>query len=634
MSASSGRKSASSGRKSASSGRKSASSSSSDMSASSSSSSDMSASGGRKSVLGGRKSASGGRKSASGGRKRVLGGRKRVLGGTLTGQDIEMSTSDSTNHIVANSSGLLYSPEVVDGKTHTTIYLCFTDENEVIQINKIFFIGTFEDVDLSDQTTITTGTAKDFQKIITTIFESSLIELDSKKYDDMFGKMVMDIAKVETYSLDFKNAFDKNTKTLENLSNQLNSSRKNKAGQIINSAIASFRVSFDTSLNNLKEIKKMVEDWRLKMSVKFHNRKNAIMEFMEKIKAKYSTESDNSIITSTLASCTRSLDIVNSIIEKFETFDKKQAEFTRARVKVSESFLGNSETQNKSMETLMSEVNSAVKKFILTFDETIKKLREKEINYIIKNSKNNISKIQDQIKEKKKELKKDNEKLQESQKKLKELELEIKKIKKSKIPYTSAPDDNKKIEALKNAIIARKTSIKNKMKEIKKLNRKIKIYENMLGTPEKYANISFKQITTDALKALEMNMTEHTKNLMYLFEVENPGISWMKSRPSYKRHGKEANQGKTDSLLPVIPEEDSSAGVDVREDSIGGPSSSKRSKFGGKLLNKKVRIHKATSISQKTISGEKKNKITKVIKNKELLSIKKSRAKPAKAIIK
>jgi hypothetical protein len=43
---------------------------------------------------------------------------------------------------------------------------------------------------------------------------------------------------------------------------------------------------------------------------------------------------------------------------------------------------------------------------------------------------------------------------------------------------------------------------------------------------------------------------------------------------------------------------------------------------GGKLLNKKVRIHKAKSISQKTISGEKK-KITKVIKNKELLSIKK-----------
>ena len=587
---------------------------------SSSSSSDMSASSGRKSASGGRKSASGGRKSAS-------GGRKSASGGTLTGQDIEMSTSDSTNHTVANSSGLLYSPEVVDGKTRTTIYLCFTDENGKIQIDKIFFIGTFKDLDLSDQTTIKPETAKDFQKIITTIFESSLIELDSEKYDKMFDKMKDDIAKVETYSLDFKNAFDKNTKTLESLSNQLNSSRKNKAGQIINSAIASYRVSFETSLNHLKEIKKMVEDWRLKMSVKFHNRKNAIKEFMEKIEAeqvKHSPESYHPIIKSTLESCTKSLLIVNSIIQKFETFDKKQAEFTRARVKVSEPFLGNSDTQNKSMETLMSEVNSAVKNFILTFDETIKKLRDKEIKNIIERSNNNIKKIQHQIKEKKKELEKDNKKLQESQKKLNELRSKIKNIKKSNIPYASASDDNNKKEALTKAIIARKTSIKNKMKEIKKLNRKIKIYENMLGTPEKYANISFKQITTDALKALEMNMTDHTKNLMYLFEVENPGISLMKSRPSYNRDSNKAKQGEKGSLLPVIQE----------EDSIGGPSSSKRSKIGGKLLNKKVRIHKATSISQKTISGEKKNKITKVIKNKELLSIKKSRAKPAKAIIK
>ena len=71
-------------------------------------------------------------------------------------------------------------------------------------------------------------------------------------------------------------------------------------------------------------------------------------------------------------------------------------------------------------------------------------------------------------------------------------------------------------------------------------------------------------------------------------------------------------------------------------DSAATGSSSKKSKVtttgGGKLLNKKVRIHKAKSISQKTISGEKKKKITKVIKNKELLSIKKSRAKPTKAM--
>jgi hypothetical protein len=153
---SSSRKSASSSsRKSASSSSRKSASSSSEMNASSSSrksassSSEMNAS-------------SSSEMSSLGGRKSSLGGHKSSLGGTIG--DSQMSTSDSTKHIVANSSGLLYSPEKVGGKTHTTIYLCFTDENG--EINKIFFICTLEDLDLSDQKTITPETAKDFQKII------------------------------------------------------------------------------------------------------------------------------------------------------------------------------------------------------------------------------------------------------------------------------------------------------------------------------------------------------------------------------------------------------------------------------------------------------------------------------------
>ena len=507
-----------------------------------------------------------------------------------------MSTSDSTKHIVANSSGLLYSPEKVGGKTHTTIYLCFTDENS--EINKIFFICTFEDLDLSDQKTITPETAKDFQKIITTIFESSLIELDSQKYDEMFKKMEIDIAKVEAYSSEFEAAFDRNTITLESLSKQFNGSRRiNKGNQIINSAIASYKASFSTSLINLQEIKKMVDGWRLKMSVKFSNRKNAIEDFMKKVKEKYGQGPYNHIIESTLVSCRKSLSTVNDIIQKFETFNIKQAEFTRARVKASESILGNSDTQNtSSIGTLMSKVNSSVNDFIRNFEKTIEKLREKEIDKIIQRSEKNIINTDKQIKEKVNELENNNNKLKQLQTKLKELSVRIKGIKKSNIPYTKkeASKDIANIEGLKTAIIAIRTSIKNKTKEIKKLERSLKLYETILLTPHKYANISFKQFTTDALKELQMNITDHTNNLMYLFEVENPVRNMIISRPSYNnKRSNDTTKGENKQPLPVIQDETSS-GVSVSEKQ-GEGSSLKKSKKGGKLLNIKVRIHKATS---------------------------------------
>ena len=508
-----------------------------------------------------------------------------------------MSTSDSTKHIVANSSGLLYSPEKVGGKTHTTIYLCFTDENG--EINKIFFICTFEDLDLSDQKTITPETAKDFQKIITTIFESSLIELDSQKYDEMFKKMEIDIAKVEAYSSEFEAAFDRNTITLESLSKQFNGSRRiNKGNQIINSAIASYKASFSTSLINLQEIKKMVDGWRLKMSVKFSNRKNAIEDFMKKVKEKYGQGPYNHIIESTLVSCRKSLSTVNDIIQKFETFNIKQAEFTRARVKASESILGNSDTQNtSSIGTLMSKVNSSVNDFIRNFEKTIEKLREKEIDKIKQRSEKNIINTDKQIKEKVKELENNNNKLKQLQTKLKELSVRIKGIKKSNIPYTKteASKDIAKIEGLKTAIIAIRASIKNKTKEIKKLERSLKLYETILLTPHKYANISFKQFTTDALKELQMNITDHTNNLMYLFEVENPVRNMIISRPSYNnnKRSNDTTKGENKQPLPVILDEGSS-GISVSEKQ-GEGSSLKKSKKGGKLLNIKVRIHKATS---------------------------------------
>ena len=578
----SSRKSASSSsRKSASSSSRKSASSSSEMNASSSSEMNASSSS--------RKSASNSSEMSS------LGGRKSSLGGTIG--DSQMSTSDSTKHIVANSSGLLYSPEKVGGKTHTTIYLCFTDENG--EINKIFFICTFEDLDLSDQKTITPETAKDFQKIITTIFESSLIELDSQKYDEMFKKMEIDIAKVEAYSSEFEAAFDRNTITLESLSKQFNGSRRiNKGNQIINSAIASYKASFSTSLINLQEIKKMVDGWRLKMSVKFSNRKNAIEDFMKKVKEKYGQGPYNHIIESTLVSCRKSLSTVNDIIQKFETFNIKQAEFTRARVKASESILGNSDTQNtSSIGTLMSKVNSSVNDFIRNFEKTIEKLREKEIDKIKQRSEKNIINTDKQIKEKVKELENNNNKLKQLQTKLKELSVRIKGIKKSNIPYTKkeASNDIANIEGLKTAIIAIRTSIKNKTKEIKKLERSLKLYETILLTPHKYANISFKQFTTDALKELQMNITDHTNNLMYLFEVENPVRNMIISRPSYNnnKRSNDTTKGENKQPLPVILDEGSS-GISVSEKQ-GEGSSLKKSKKGGKLLNIKVRIHKATS---------------------------------------
>ena len=522
------------------------------------------------------------------------GGRKSASGGTIG--DSPMSISDSTKHIVANSSGLLYSPEKVGGKTHTTIYLCFTDENS--EINKIFFICTFEDLDLSDQKTITPETAKDFQKIITTIFESSLIELDSQKYDEMFKKMEIDIAKVQAYSSEFEAAFDRNAITLESLSKQFNGSRRiNKGNQIINSVIASYKASFSTSLINLQEIKKMVDGWRLKMSTKFNNRKNAIEDFMKKVKEKYGQGPYNHIIESTLVSCRKSLSTVNDIIQKFETFDIKQAKFTRARVKATESILGNSDTQNtSSIGTLMSKVNSSVNDFIRNFEKTIEKLREKEIDKIKQRSEKNIINTDKQIKEKVKELENNNNILKKLQTKLKELSVRIKDIKKSNIPYTKteASKDIAKIEGLKTAIIAIRTSIKNKTKEIKKLERSLKLYETILLTPHKYANISFKQFTTDALKELQMNMTDHTNNLMYLFEVENPVRNMIISRPSYNnKRSNDTTKGENKQPLPVILDEGSSS-ISVSEKQ-GEGSSLKKSKKGGKLLNIKVRIHKATS---------------------------------------
>ena len=576
-----GTASSQSSRKSASSSSRKSASSSSEMNASSSSEMNASSSS--------RKSASNSSEMSS------LGGRKSSLGGTIG--DSQMSTSDSTKHIVANSSGLLYSPEKVGGKTHTTIYLCFTDENG--EINKIFFICTFEDLDLSDQKTITPETAKDFQKIITTIFESSLIELDSQKYDEMFKKMEIDIAKVEAYSSEFEAAFDRNTITLESLSKQFNGSRRiNKGNQIINSAIASYKASFSTSLINLQEIKKMVDGWRLKMSVKFSNRKNAIEDFMKKVKEKYGQGPYNHIIESTLVSCRKSLSTVNDIIQKFETFNIKQAEFTRARVKASESILGNSDTQNtSSIGTLMSKVNSSVNDFIRNFEKTIEKLREKEIDKIKQRSEKNIINTDKQIKEKVKELENNNNKLKQLQTKLKELSVRIKGIKKSNIPYTKkeASNDIANIEGLKTAIIAIRTSIKNKTKEIKKLERSLKLYETILLTPHKYANISFKQFTTDALKELQMNITDHTNNLMYLFEVENPVRNMIISRPSYNnnKRSNDTTKGENKQPLPVILDEGSS-GISVSEKQ-GEGSSLKKSKKGGKLLNIKVRIHKATS---------------------------------------
>ena len=127
---------------------------------------------------------------------------------------------------------------------------------------------------------------------------------------------------------------------------------------------------------------------------------------------------------------------------------------------------------------------------------------------------------------------------------------------------------------------------------------------------------------------------------MYFLKVEQPGINFLRSRKSWRDgtpkdegEGEGKGKGKGKQPLPAIPEDDDDDDDDDQlvyddDDDVSaysgdpGPSLKKsktrQEKTGGKLLNKKVRIHKAKSISQKTISGEKKKKITKVIKNKEL----------------
>ena len=588
------------------------------------------ASGSRKGASGGRKGASGGRKGASGGRKGASGGRKGASGGTLPGEDSDMSTSDSTNDIVANSSGLLYRSVIAGSKTNTTIYLCFTDEKGDIQIDKTFFIDTFDDLDLTDTGTLTQENANHFQLIITKIFETALIELDSEKYVRMLKKMEEDIKGVELYSSEFNVAFEKNTKTLDSLSKQLSNSRTNRVDGIIKTAIADYKNSFENTLNRLTEIKKMVDDWRLKLSVKFNNRKNTIQEFIEKIKV---VPEDH--INSTMISCEKSLEVIAGIITKFETFDEKQKELTVRRVETSSPIFGNSavldKSKDKSNAELMSKVSDAVNTFIITLNLKMEKLRKEKIDSIKKSSQSNIKKTNEEIDIEKKNITQINKELEE----LKKLKEELKKDLKSKKEGLDLD-----LQGLNNSIDEKKKLLTSKKFCIKKLSNNLKIEERKARNAEKEVAISF----IDALKDLQINITDHTDNLMYFLKVEKSTVAYLRARPSFnkkKRKGvdEDEDEGKGKQPLQVIPEnEDLDDMSDTRDEagSAATGSSSKKSKVtitgGGKLLNKKVRIHKAKSISQKTISGEKKKKITKVIKNKELLSIKKSRAKPTKAM--
>ena len=588
------------------------------------------ASGSRKGASGGRKGASGGRKGASGGRKGASGGRKGASGGTLPGEDSDMSTSDSTNDIVANSSGLLYRSVIAGSKTNTTIYLCFTDEKGDIQIDKTFFIDTFDDLDLTDTGTLTQENANHFQLIITKIFETALIELDSEKYVRMLKKMEEDIKGVELYSSEFNVAFEKNTKTLDSLSKQLSNSRTNRVDGIIKTAIADYKISFEKSLNRLTEIKKMVDDWRLKLSVKFNNRKNTIQEFIEKIKV---VPEDH--INSTMISCEKSLEVIAGIITKFETFDEKQKELTVRRVETSSPIFGNSavldKSKDKSNAELMSKVSDAVNTFIITLNLKMEKLRKEKIDSIKKSSQSNIKKTNEEIDIEKKNITQINKELEE----LKKLKEELKKDLKSKKEGLDLD-----LQGLNNSIDEKKKLLTSKKFCIKKLSNNLKIEERKARNAEKEVAISF----IDALKDLQINITDHTDNLMYFLKVEKSTVAYLRARPSFnkkKRKGvdEDEDEGKGKQPLQVIPEDEDLDDMPDTRDEAGSAatgSSSKKSKVtttgGGKLLNKKVRIHKAKSISQKTISGEKKKKITKVIKNKELLSIKKSRAKPTKAM--
>jgi hypothetical protein len=216
----------------------------------------------------------------------------------------------NTATLKADASGLLYLPEAVNGNTNTTIFLCFTDKAGRVQDNRTFVIDTFNKLDLSDTRKFTADMqdeADKFQKIISTIFDYSLIELDSQQYEIMLDKMSDDHIKLDRYYTAFQKARESNKEAMANLTNNYNKARMKAYKSIVESVVSQFNNDFGTSLTHLNKIKTEVEYWREIVAVKLNNRKDAIERFIKNI---MKFDQSEAIVMSTLESCKISLAIV------------------------------------------------------------------------------------------------------------------------------------------------------------------------------------------------------------------------------------------------------------------------------------------------------------------------------------
>jgi len=413
----------------------------------------------------------------------------------------------NTATLKADASGLLYLPEAVNGNTNTTIFLCFTDKAGRVQDNRTFVIDTFNKLDLSDTRKFTKDTQKeasDFQKIITIIFESSLIELDSPQYAKMLEKMIQDSHNLQTHYTAFENARSRNDEAMNRLTEQYNKSRVNAYDNIVNNVISQYNNSFLTSLKHLNETKILVDDWRGKIAVKLENRREAIRRFQANIQ-KYDTSLP--IVMRTLESCDKSLANVQKIIEMYGIYNHNQGVFTAQRVyksRVSFRSLTAAVKHTKlplpKPTELMLQVDKQVGEFIGKFKTTIENVKKTEVakikaTAIFETEKNNksIGTLEEQLKQLNKQTQHKKLNTNNINGKIKTIKIQLNKLRASNRKHKKKIDDH-------GTVIAHRDDINNK-----------------------------------ALASLNRSLTTNIENLITLLDVENETVNGLERRTTFNQ---------------------------------------------------------------------------------------------------
>jgi len=393
------------------------------------------------------------------------------------------------------------------GEQNTTIFLCFTDKAGRVQDNRTFVIDTFNKLDLSDTRKFTKDTQKeasDFQKIITIIFESSLIELDSPQYAKMLEKMIQDSHNLQTHYTAFENARSRNDEAMNRLTEQYNKSRVNAYDNIVNNVISQYNNSFLTSLKHLNETKILVDDWRGKIAVKLENRREAIRRFQANIQ-KYDTSLP--IVMRTLESCDKSLANVQKIIEMYGIYNHNQGVFTAQRVyksRVSFRSLTAAVKHTKlplpKPTELMLQVDKQVGEFIGKFKTTIENVKKTEVakikaTAIFETEKNNksIGTLEEQLKQLNKQTQHKKLNTNNINGKIKTIKIQLNKLRASNRKHKKKIDDH-------GTVIAHRDDINNK-----------------------------------ALASLNRSLTTNIENLITLLDVENETVNGLERRTTFNQ---------------------------------------------------------------------------------------------------